>query len=98
MAWYNPLTDQIIDAKPGSLSYLHEQGHQYLQRRFRFYFWKVPIDRFILVVTLWALAQGGPLDLLIARYIIVGKLAFDFCDEGFAWAYAFTHRARAGRL
>lgn len=92
MAWYDPLNDKIIGGVPGTPAYRHEQGHQFLQRRFQFYFWKVVIDRSLLLIILWALAQGGPFDLMIARYLIVGMLMFDFLDELFAWVYAWLTR------
>jgi hypothetical protein len=94
-AFYNPLTDEIIGAEPGTILYLHECGHQFLQRKFKYYFYAQYIERALIFAFLLAVAQGQAqsLKILAGLYFL-----FMVWDEMFAWFYAFYNIIGTKRL
>lgn len=85
MAWYDPLNDRIIDAEPGTLTYYHEMGHQFLQRKFKYYYYREQIINnllFVILMAIWVRHWITPL--LIWLMVLI-----PFSDELFAWIWGY---------
>lgn len=85
MAWYNPNTNTIEGATPGTMAWLHERGHQLLQERFKFYYYKSLISRLLVVLALLALGYGAP---RLALPYVWSLYILEVIDEVWAWGYA----------
>lgn len=86
-AYYDTVSDKIVNCTEGSFAWWHERGHQvYAKRESKW---------FELVVAPWLLF--GSIVLLVtennfyAGIAIFGCIGIFLADEAFAWWYCFTH-------
>lgn len=90
MAFYDPLNDRIIDATPGTIEYLHEEGHQFLQRRYKYYFYAAMVERSFIPASIFLLCFGFPHPAALLIFVVM--VAYGG-DEVFAWIYALVRKS-----
>lgn len=88
LAYYDPVTDKIHNCKEGTLTYHHEEGHQWVRKK-GLTAWIQVIIFFFMILGIGMNSVGEPKMAEICVYIAMGTLAG---EEIFAWGFAFGRK------
>jgi hypothetical protein len=89
ISYYDPERNKIVGAKPGSLIWWHERGHQEVEHKAGLCSFQIQIFQHIIVICLLFLAIGEPLG---AQVVLGFWVVLVFINELAAWVYAFWHK------